>query len=95
MGSEGGSSLPILVSLRRASQEVGERTKSAGSNAKRAEPNSALPALPSTRRPFEELLTALRKVSAWHHGRLPQNTQHHSAPSYLTAEESLLLCQTA
>lgn len=61
MGSEGGN-LPILVSLKRHSQEVGEKTRIVAGNHKRIELANAQPTLPSTRRPFEELLTALRKV---------------------------------
>lgn len=61
MVSEGGGSLPILVSLRRASQEIGERAKPAASHGKRVDLLTTQN-LPSTRRPFEELLTALRKV---------------------------------
>ena len=62
MGSEAGGNLPILVSLKRHSQEVGEKARIAAINHKRIEISSAQPAHPSTRRPFEELLTALRKV---------------------------------
>lgn len=62
MGSEGGGNLPILVSLKRHSQEIGEKARIAATNHKRIEFSSAQPTLPSTRRPFEELLTALRKV---------------------------------
>ena len=62
MGSEVGGNLPILVSLKRHSQEIGEKARIAATNSKRIELNGAQLILPSTRRPFEELLTALRKV---------------------------------
>jgi len=70
-GKEGkeGSSLPALLSLRRSSNEAGERPKPQAAVAKMPELGPPIPSIPSTRRPFEELLTAMRKVFP---ARLPQ-----------------------
>ncbi len=64
MGGEGKESgaIPALLSLRRSSNEAGERPKPPAAAAKKTELGVPIPSIPSTRRPFEELLTAMRKV---------------------------------
>lgn len=59
---EVGSPLPVLVSLRRPSQDQSEPINVAMPSTKKLGLGHATYNLPSTRRPFEELLTALRKV---------------------------------